>query len=121
MLVVDDERDTIQTLGILFRSEGMDVRMVQAGEEALTAAEEFFPNVVLLDIGMPGRNGFQVAEDLRKRFGRSHPILVAVTGYAAIEDKCRARVSGFDHYCVKPYEPLALLELVSKIGRELAP
>jgi len=121
VLVVDDSRDTVQTLGILLRSEGMEVRMLQAGEQALPVSEEFFPDVVLLDIGMPGRNGFQVAEDLRSRFGRKRPALVAVTAYGGIADKCRARACGFDHYCVKPYDPAALLQLVTKIGSELSP
>jgi two-component system, OmpR family, response regulator len=121
VLVVDDDRDTVQTLGILFRSEGMDVRMLQASEEVVPLAEEFFPEVVLLDIGMPGRNGFEVAEDLRKRFGRNRPVIVAVTAYSGIADKCRARASGFDHYCVKPYDPVALLQLVTKIGEGLSP
>ena len=120
VLIVDDSRDTVQTLGILLRSDGMEVRMVQAGQEAIAVAEEFFPDVVLLDIGMPGRNGFEVAEDLRKRFGRTRPVIVAVTAYSGIADKCRARASGFDHYCVKPYDPATLLQLVTKIGSELS-
>jgi len=119
VLIVDDNRDTVQTLGILLRSEGNEVRMLQTSEDAIVDAEQFFPDVVLLDIGMPGRNGFEVAEDFRKRFGRKHPVIVAVTGYSGIADKCRARASGFDHYCVKPYDPCALLQLVTKIGREL--
>ena len=115
VLVVDDHRDTVQTLGILLRSEGIEVRILQAPEEVLPTAEQFKPDVVLLDIGMPGRNGFQVAEDLRKRFGREYPKLVAVTAYSALADKCQARVSGFDHYCVKPYDPVALLAWVSSV------
>jgi len=121
VLIVDDNRDTVQTLGILLRSEGNEVRMLQTGEEAVAEAEQFFPHVVLLDLGMPGRNGFEVAEDFRKRFGRKHPVIVAVTAYSGIADKCRARASGFDHYCVKPYDPCSLLQLVTRIGRELSP
>lgn len=116
VLVVDDDRDTVQTLGILLRSEGIDVRMLQEAEQVLRATELFKPHAVLLDIGMPGRNGFEVAEDLRKKFGREHPKLAAVTGSRTIADKCRARVSGFDHFCVKPYDPAALLAWVHSTG-----
>jgi DNA-binding response OmpR family regulator len=115
VLVVDDDRDTVQTLGILFRSEGMEVETRQSGVEAVRVAEEFLPDVVLLDIGMPEKNGFQVAEDLRRRFGRQSPTLVAVTAYSSLGDKCQARVSGFDHYVVKPYDPVTLLGLVSSL------
>jgi DNA-binding response OmpR family regulator len=112
VLVVDDDRDTVLTLGILFRSEDVEVRMLQDAEEVLAVAEDFQPDVVLLDIRMPARNGFQVAEDLRKRFGRTHPKLIAVTAHSGLADKCQARVSGFDEYCVKPYDPQRLLQLV---------
>ena len=117
VLVVDDDRDTVQTLGILFRSEGMEVTLLQAGTEVVATAQDFRPDVVLLDIGMPGRNGFEVAEDLRKRFGAAHPTLVAVTAYNTLADKCQARASGFDHYFVKPYDPLQLLSLVAATKR----
>ena len=115
VLIVDDNRDTVQTLGILLRSEGMEVRMLQRGTDALQVAQEFRPDVVLLDIGMPERNGYEVAQELRKQFGREKPRLVAVTAYSGIKAKCDARASGFDHYVVKPYDPLALLELVSAL------
>ena len=115
VLIVDDDRDTVQTLGILLRSEGMEVHTLQSGTQALRAAETFLPDVVLLDIGMPERNGYEVAEDLRKRFGRRFPTLVAVTAYSGLGDKCQARVSGFDHYVVKPYDPLTLLKLVDSL------
>ena len=105
----------MQTLGILLRSEGIEVRMLQRGTEALQVAQEFRPDVVLLDIGMPERNGYEVAQDLRKQFGREKPSLVAVTAYTGIAAKCQARASGFDHYVVKPYNPLALLKLVGAL------
>jgi two-component system, chemotaxis family, CheB/CheR fusion protein len=113
VLVVDDNRDTVLTLGILFRSEGIDVRMVQRARDVLPTAHLFQPDVVLLDIGMPDQSGYDVAEDLRKEFGRRLPAIVAVTGYKGLADKCQARASGFDHYVEKPYDPMALLDLVT--------
>jgi CheY-like chemotaxis protein len=92
------------------------------------ARTQFLPDVVLLDIGMPGRNGsrakripgetdpgrngFEAAKDLRKRFGKTYPVLVAVTASSGLSNKCQARVFGFDHYVVKPYNPTSLLQLV---------
>ena len=115
--MVDDNRDTVLTLGILFRSEGFDVKMLQRGRDVLPTAHVFQPDVVLLDIGMPDRSGYDVAEDLRKEFGQRFPALVAVTGYKGLADKCQARVVGFDHYVEKPYDPMALLDLVTSIGK----
>jgi hypothetical protein len=60
----------------------------------------------------PGRNGFEAAKDLRKRFGKTYPVLVAVTASSGLSNKCQARVFGFDHYVVKPYNPTSLLQLV---------
>jgi DNA-binding response OmpR family regulator len=117
VLVVDDDRDTVQTLGILLRSEGMEVTMLQAAKEVVATAQKFHPDVVLLDIGIPERSGFDLAVDLRKRFGPNIPTLVAVTAYKSLADKCQARASGFDHYFVKPYDPKELLNLVAATKR----
>lgn len=117
VLIVDDNRDTVQTLGILLRSEGMEVQMLEGGAEVLQVARDFRPDVVLLDIGMPERNGYEVARDLRRQFGPEHPKLVAVTAYSGIAAKCEARASGFDHYVAKPYNPVALLDLVNALQR----
>ena len=114
VLIVDDDRDTVQTLGILFRSEGAEVCLLDNSTRVLATAQGFQPDVVLLDIGMPERNGYEVAEDLRKQFG-DRPTIVAVTAHTALADKCQARVSGFDHYIVKPYDPLAVLGFVASM------
>ena len=113
VMVVDDDRDTVQTLGILFRSEGAEVCLVEKSTKALAIAQDFQPDIVLLDIGMPDRNGYQVAEDLRKRFGAQGPTLVAVSAYTSLADKCQARVSGFDHYIEKPYNFSAVVNFVA--------
>ena len=119
VLVVDDERDVVMTLGILFRSEGFDVQVVRGGKDVPEAVKRFQPDVVLLDLRMPDRNGYAVAQDLRSTYGRQHPILVAVTARVGDVDKRLAEISGFDHYVTKPYDPQALLSLVaSMVGRQ---
>jgi CheY-like chemotaxis protein len=116
LLVVDDNRDAVLTLGILFRSEGVEVEMLRDGESALAKVSRFGPDVVLLDILMPGRDGFEIAEELRACLGATCPVLVAVTALDGPEDKTKARLSGFDHHVSKPYDPLELLEFVTALG-----
>jgi CheY-like chemotaxis protein len=116
VLVVDDERDTVLTLGILFRSEGVEVEMLRNGADVVAKVARFAPDVVLLDIGMPGRDGFTVAQDLRSRYGGGCPALVALTGLSSAEDKLMAKRAGFDHHVSKPYDPQALLALVASLA-----
>jgi len=120
VLIVDDERDSVLTLGILFRSEGVEVEMLRNGEEVTTKVARFAPDVVLLDIGMPGRSGFDVAQELRSHYGKGCPVLVALTGFSSVEDKLTAQEAGFDHHFAKPYDPLALLAFVTSLAREAA-
>jgi CheY-like chemotaxis protein len=114
VLVVEDERDTLMTLGILLRSEGYEVRLAHGGGEVPAAVHEFKPHAVLLDIGMPGRDGYEVARDLRGALGDACPLLVAVTAYGSAADKARARAIGFDHHIAKPYDPLELLGVLNR-------
>src|SRR6185503_418902 len=109
VLVVDDERDTVLTLGILFRSEGVEVEMLRNGTDVVEKVARFAPDVVLLDVAMPGRSGFDVAQDLRGRYGAGCPVLVALTGLSSPEDRRMAQLCGFDHHVAKPYDPQALL------------
>jgi len=120
VLVVDDDRDTVLTLGILLRSEGFQVQMLRTGGNVPEAVSEFRPHVVLLDIRMPDRNGFQVAQELRNRYGRKYPVLIALTARKTPVDHRLAEISGFDHYVPKPYDPAALLALVCGVTRNAA-
>ena len=120
VLVVDDERDTVLTLGILFRSEGVEVEMLRNGADVVTKVARFAPDVVVLDIAMPGRNGFDVAQELRERYGSGCPPLVALTGLTSPEDKRMVQLAGFDHHVAKPYDPQALLALVISLVRPSA-
>jgi CheY-like chemotaxis protein len=112
VLIVDDNRDTVLTLGILLRSEGYIVRLATDATEALTLLEEWKPDAALLDLHMPDRSGFALANDLRRRYAGKCPILIAVTAHADPEHRGLAETSGFDHFVAKPYEPEALLELI---------
>jgi CheY-like chemotaxis protein len=116
LVIADDERDTVMTLGILLRSEGFDVRVVQAGAEVGKAVAEARPHAVLLDIGMPDRSGYDVAEELRRNYGERCPVLIAVTARVGDSDRTQAEISGFNHYVVKPYDPIELLRLLSSLS-----
>jgi CheY-like chemotaxis protein len=103
VLVVDDNTDAADTLEIVLRRDGHDVRTCYDGPGAVVAAAGFGPDVVLLDIGLPGMSGYEVAERLRAdvRSGPS-PVLVALTGWGQEADREQSRAVGFDHHLVKP-------------------
>ena len=120
VLLADDDRDSAATLGALLELEGYEVRAVHGGQEALDAAREFKPHVVLLDIGMPKVTGYEAARRLRQRYGDDCPVLVAVTAWKQASDKILASLAGFDHHVAKPYEPAELLRLLARL-RPAAP
>jgi CheY-like chemotaxis protein/two-component sensor histidine kinase len=115
VLVVDDNTDAATSLArLLSRIYGQEVRVAHDGPEALQAAEEFHPELVLLDIGMPGMDGYEVARQLRLRPGFEGTLLVALTGWGQESDRDRSREAGFDHHLVKPVDPDALLGLLTE-------
>jgi CheY-like chemotaxis protein len=116
ILVADDDMDTVQSLLMLLREEGYEVRGVHRGAEVLQAVFNFAPDVVLLDIGMPQMSGYDVARTLRERYGSARPALIAVTGRALEADRQQARAAGFEHHVAKPYEPGALLRLIGELA-----
>jgi two-component system CheB/CheR fusion protein len=115
VLVVDDVRDTVMTLGILLRSEGIAVRLATAGAEVADLVEEFRPDAVVLDIAMPDRSGLQVALELQRRYGLRCPVLIAVTAHSTDVARRLTEKSGFRHHVAKPYDPDALIRLVASI------
>jgi CheY-like chemotaxis protein len=115
VLIADDDRDGALMLSVLLGSEGYEVRAVHGGQEALDAAREFKPDVVLLDIGMPKITGYEAARRLRQRYGERCPVLVAVTAWKQASDKILASLAGFDHHVAKPYEPADLIRLLAKV------
>jgi len=112
VLVVDDCMDNAQSLGLILSRWGYEVRIVYDGPHALEEVAACRPDVVLLDIGMPGMSGYEVAEQLRQREGAEKMVLVAVSGYGEDEVRCRAREAAFDHHLVKPLDPAELKDLL---------
>jgi two-component system CheB/CheR fusion protein len=113
MLVVDDNRDAATTLLELAELWGYEARGASDGPSALQSAATFVPEVVLLDIGMPGMDGYEVARELRARPEMGGALLVAITGYGREEDKQKAREAGFDHHLTKPIDAAELHRLLS--------
>jgi len=109
VLVVDDNLDAAEGLAMLLQLKGHQVATAYDGEGAIDAAREFDPQVVLLDIGLPRLDGFEVARRLREEFPNRSMLLVALTGYGQERDRLRAREAGFDHHLLKPVR-LELLE-----------
>jgi CheY-like chemotaxis protein len=112
VLVVDDSVDSAETLGELLRIWGHDVRLAHDGPGAVEAARDYRPDVILLDIGLPGMDGFAVARQLEAD-GLRAGLLVALTGYGEQTDRQRSQQAGFHHHLVKPVDPEALQKLIS--------
>jgi CheY-like chemotaxis protein len=113
ILVTDDDVDGAETLAIVLRVAGHDVRIAHDGPTAVKMAADFRPDVVFLDVGMPGMDGFETARQLRQN-GLSTAVLVALTGYGREEDRQRAKEVGFDHFLVKPTPPKVLTDIVAQ-------
>jgi CheY-like chemotaxis protein len=113
VLVVDDNVDTARTLAVTLQLMGYDTRTAFDGEEALAAAARFRPDRVLLDIGLPGVDGFEVVRRMRKMPELAGTRVAAVTGYSASEDRQRGKEAGFDEYFVKPVAHDAIVRFVA--------
>jgi signal transduction histidine kinase/DNA-binding response OmpR family regulator len=113
VLVVDDQAASTETLTVLLEMEGFEVRVAQEGREALAKAQAFQPDVVLLDIGLPGMSGFEVAAHLRADPACREALLVALTGYGEPESRARSAQAGFDVHMVKPADIDRLLALLA--------
>jgi CheY-like chemotaxis protein/two-component sensor histidine kinase len=117
ILIVDDNRDAADSLAMLLRTTGHDIRTAYDGLEAVQVANEFQPEVVLLDIGLPKIDGHEVAQRLRREPWGQHTCLIAVTGWSDETDRARSRAAGFDHHLVKPLDTGHLAQLLSSIER----
>lgn len=116
ILVADDEQDAVLTLSTLLRLEGYEVNGVYDGVTAWTVAEDFKPDVAILDISMPGMSGFEVARNLRMRYGEDGILLIAITGvWNTGSDKILSKLSGFDQHFGKPLEPRVLLDILAGV------
>jgi CheY-like chemotaxis protein len=113
--VADDNRDAAQTLALMLRLDGHEVRAVHDGAEALVAGDSFEPQLVLLDIGMPVLNGYETARRIKKRPWGEKTHLVALTGWGEEADRSKALEAGFEHHLVKPAEPGALQAVIDRV------
>ncbi|MBY0523125.1 MAG: response regulator [Gemmataceae bacterium] len=116
ILVVDDNVDAADSLAMLLQMAGHEVRTAHDGSAAIETACEFFPDVVLLDIGLPGMTGYEVARQLRSRSQQRELLLVALTGYGQDEDRQRSHDAGFDHHLTKPVDPNELLRVLGSVA-----
>jgi CheY-like chemotaxis protein len=113
--VVDDNRDAAQSLGMLLKMLGHEVETVTDGPGALDAAALLNPQVVILDIGMPGMDGYEVARRLRLQPALHNIMIVALTGYGQEADRRKSADAGFDAHLVKPVEPSALEAVIEAL------
>jgi PAS domain S-box-containing protein len=114
ILIVDDNRDAADSLGMLLKMLGNQVFTARDGLEAVGAAAEFRPDVVLLDIGLPKLNGYEAARRIRAQRGGDGMLLVALTGWGQPEDRRRSREAGFDHHLTKPVDFKDMKELLAR-------
>jgi CheY-like chemotaxis protein len=118
VLVIDDDLDGMQSLATLFRHMGHEVEFAINGYAALRIATAFRPDVVLLDLGLPGLDGFEVCRQIKAAPGLAHARVIAVTAYAGDEHRVRARAAGCEMHIVKPYDPGYVLAVVNEVPGE---
>jgi len=119
ILIADDERDTASVLAAILRDEGHEAHMVLRGDEVLEMDRLVRPDVVILDINMPGMSGFAVAREIRARRGVAAPLLVAISGkWTRKEDQALGEGVGFEHYLLKPCDPRQLIELLNAFQQQ---
>lgn len=116
ILLVDDNVDSSEPLSLLLQSKGHDTRVAVEGREAISLAETFEPDCVVLDLGMPGMDGFEIARTLRRQPEGARLVLVALTGWAGKEVRTKAAEAGFDYHLVKPVDWEELERIVTAAG-----
>jgi len=119
VLVVDDNIDAAESTAAYLRLEGHEVKTVNDGHDALSSVQVFAPHVIVLDIGLPGIDGYAVARQLRSQGDTSHALLIALTGYGQREDREKAKEAGFDYHFTKPAEPKDIQGAIER-GRPVA-
>ncbi|MDE2451409.1 MAG: response regulator [Gammaproteobacteria bacterium] len=115
LLVVDDNKDAAESMSMLLQMWGHEVAFAYDGPSALVTAEQWQPEAVFLDIGLPGMDGYEVAERLRELPHAKDAVLIAITGYGQDDDRQRSRRAGIDHHLVKPVAPDALRNLIDSL------
>jgi CheY-like chemotaxis protein len=117
--VVDDNADALTSLAMLLREAGHDVRTAADGQTALSIVETFQPEVIILDIGLPVMNGWEIARRIRAMRTAQRPMVLALTGYGHERDRQRAREAGFDQYLIKPADVSTLQSLIAEYQQRL--
>ena len=111
--MADDNENAAQTLNLLLSFAGCETRVATSGEAAVRETTHWRPDVAVLDIGMPGLDGYAVARALRQQPGGEHMVLVAATGWGQDDDRRRSADAGFDHHLTKPVDIQQLLTLIT--------
>ncbi len=111
--------DAAESVAVLLRLLGHEVQTAHDGHSALAAVQSFRPEVVLLDIGLPGMDGFEVAKTLRAQPEYRELVLIAVTGYGQDEDRRQSQEAGFNQHLVKPVSPTVLAEILATPDRKV--
>lgn len=119
LLVIDDNQDAANSLAMLLRMQGHEARVANSGAGALETVATYIPDLVLLDIGMPVMDGYEVSRRLRKTPGLEKTVVAALTGWGQPEDRKRTEAAGFDHHLVKPLEPQALAKVLADLKRSI--
>jgi CheY-like chemotaxis protein len=116
--VVDDNIDSADSIAMLLQMSGHDVRVAYSGQDALDMAAEYQPDIVLLDIGLPGMDGYEVARRVRAQPQLEKVKLIAVTGYGQEADRRQSQEAGFDYHLVKPVDAQKLGELLVELMKK---
>jgi CheY-like chemotaxis protein len=116
ILIADDNRDFADSLAVLLRGAGHAVSVTHDGASAMVKALELKPELAFLDIGLPGRNGYDLARTLRSLPATRGTMLVAITGWGQDKDKALARDAGFDRHLVKPVSPEAVSAIIDEVS-----
>jgi len=121
ILVVDDNRDSASSLSMLLKLTGNDTAMAHDGEEAVERAEVYQPDVILLDLGLPKRNGYDACRIIRQQPWGREILMIALTGWGQEEDRRKTKEAGFDGHLVKPVSFDELVKLLSESTRKINP
>ena len=113
IVIIEDNQESADSLRALLEVLGHEVRVAYTGPEGVQVADEWRPDVVICDIGLPGLDGYGVAEELQRRSVRSSARLIAITGYGTEEVRLRAMKAGFHHHLTKPADPVVLVKLLT--------
>jgi DNA-binding response OmpR family regulator len=114
VLVVDDDQDMVDSLLALLETDGYQGKGIYSASTIVADVHDFDPDVIIMDIAMPGRSGWDAAQEVRKHRNGKRPMLIAVSGqYTKDADRILADLSGFDYYIVKPCDPNVLLKLAA--------